>query len=113
MLSGLKWSVLAKLIVQLISWAATFFVIRLLSPEDYGLVEISSVAFSMVNLLTVNGFVSALVKTQDKSPQRANQVFTISLIINTFVRSVCEVRFVTSLKTRIHSSSVIVIRTRG
>ena len=36
-MSALKWAAAAKLAVQLISWAGTLIVVRLLSPADYGL----------------------------------------------------------------------------
>jgi hypothetical protein len=41
LLSGLKWVAMGRLFTQLISWSMTFFVLRLLSPSDYGLVALS------------------------------------------------------------------------
>lgn len=81
--SGLKWSALSKLFTQLISWFSTFFVIRLLNPEDYGVVAIASLLFSFATIFAVNGFVSALIKEQEKSPKLASDIFTLSLAIYT------------------------------
>jgi hypothetical protein len=35
-LSALRWSAATRLVGQAVSWAMTIFVIRLLSPSDYG-----------------------------------------------------------------------------
>ncbi|WP_085300421.1 lipopolysaccharide biosynthesis protein [Cognaticolwellia mytili] len=77
-ITGLKWSAIAKLLVQLFSWISTFLVIRLLSPNDYGLVAITSVIFTFISIFTVNGFVTALVKSQNIKEQGSNQLFTLS-----------------------------------
>jgi len=83
-ISGLKWSAIAKLVVQVFSWISTFLVIRILSPSDYGLVAITSVIFTFISIFTVNGFVTALVKSQNIKGQGSNQLFTLSLGIYVF-----------------------------
>ena len=40
-LAGLKWTVLGRLASQMVTWAITIYVIRLLSPEDYGLMALA------------------------------------------------------------------------
>jgi teichuronic acid exporter len=81
-LHGLKWSILAKLFVQILSWASLFYVIRLLSPEAYGLMAILVIIFNVVSMVAVNGFITTLIKLQDKSLKDASQVFSISLLLN-------------------------------
>jgi len=80
-LNGLKWSVLSKLIVQIFSWASTFLIIRILTPNDYGIIAIVTVFFSLVHIFAVNGFVSALVKNRSADRLSASQIFTLSLIV--------------------------------
>ena len=80
-LSGLKWTALSKLLSQLFSWASTFLVIRILTPEDYGLIAIVSVFFTFITIFTVNGFVTSLVKTQNAGKEVCNQLFTLSFIL--------------------------------
>ncbi len=82
-LRGLKWSLLAKLLTQIISWVATFYVIRLLSPEDYGVIAIYSIFYSFITIFAVNGFMSSLIKTQRKSSEISSVIFTLSLFVYT------------------------------
>jgi O-antigen/teichoic acid export membrane protein len=81
-LHGLKWSVLSKIITQLFSWASTFVVIRLLSPQDYGLMALAMTFVLFGNLFSSGGFITALVKIQEKNTEKASQMFTISLVVN-------------------------------
>ncbi len=80
-LSGLKWSALSKLLVQLFSWTSTFLVIRILTPEDYGLIAITSVFFTFITIFTVNGFVTSLVRAQELDKKVCSQLFTLSLAL--------------------------------
>ena len=80
-INGLKWSILAKFAVQVFSWVSTFLIIRILSPEDYGIVAIASLVFDLVSIFALNGFISALVKTQNINVKSASQVFTFSLSV--------------------------------
>ena len=81
-IDGLKWSVMAKILTQAFSWISTFMVIRILTPEDYGLVGISMVFFSFIAMFTTNGLTSALIQTQGRDEKPANQIFTLSLLLN-------------------------------
>ncbi|WNC68457.1 lipopolysaccharide biosynthesis protein [Thalassotalea nanhaiensis] len=80
-LHGLKWSFLSKFCSQTISWIVTFWVIRLLTPADYGVVALVTVFFAFISIFAVNGFVSALVKMKNITTQAARQIFTISLFM--------------------------------
>jgi teichuronic acid exporter len=81
-MSGLAWSVASKLITQVFSWVSTFFVIRMLTPEDYGLMAIAAVFFMLVTMFTTNGLSSALVNEQKRSPRASNLIFTFSIAVN-------------------------------
>jgi teichuronic acid exporter len=80
--SGLKWSALSKLAAQVFSWVSTFWVIRILTPEDYGLVAVAMVFFSFIGMFTNNGLVTALLQDQSKSKAKCDQIFTLSIGIN-------------------------------
>ena len=81
-LHGIKWSFFAKLIAQVFSWISTFFVMRMLSPEDYGVVAIAMVFFTFIVTFTSNSFISALVRIQEVDGRVSDAIFTISLAIN-------------------------------
>jgi len=61
-LTALKWAGLAKLASQLISWAATLVVLRLLHPEDYGLMAIVSVVITVLANIAELGIGAAVVQ---------------------------------------------------
>jgi O-antigen/teichoic acid export membrane protein len=48
-MSGIKWLALTKIIIQVFRWGATFWVIRQLNPNDYGVMAIAEI---LINLLT-------------------------------------------------------------
>lgn len=81
-ISGLKWSFMAKFLTQIFSWVSTFMVIRILSPDDYGIVAIAMVFFSFILMFTNNGLVSALVRNKNVDKKPASQIFSLSLAIN-------------------------------
>ena len=47
-LSGLRWIAVAKFSTQLISWASTIVVMRLLQPDDYGLMAMAVIFHSSI-----------------------------------------------------------------
>jgi O-antigen/teichoic acid export membrane protein len=59
---GLKWSSIAKLAGQTVSWVVTLAVFRLLTPEDYGLMALSMVLVSVVAGVAEFGLGSSLVQ---------------------------------------------------
>jgi len=52
-MSGVKWLALTKIIIQLFRWGATFWVIRQLNPNDYGIMAIAEI---IINLLVALNF---------------------------------------------------------
>ncbi|MGH7664215.1 MAG: lipopolysaccharide biosynthesis protein [Gemmatimonadaceae bacterium] len=59
---GLAWSGAARWGGQLLAWAATLVVARVLTPSDYGLVAAASVLVGLFDLTTDCGLSSALVQ---------------------------------------------------
>lgn len=62
--SGLKWTGIAKLGSQLGSWVITLIVLRLLSPEDYGLMALVSVVISVLMTVAEMGLGSSIVQAR-------------------------------------------------
>ncbi len=83
--SGLKWSIIAKAITQIFSWISTFWVIRMLSPEDYGIMALAMTFVIFGNLFSSGGFITAIVKTQSKNYLQSSQMFTVSLVVNIII----------------------------
>jgi hypothetical protein len=49
-LSGARWTLAAKISLQLFTWPVTIVVIRLLEPGDYGLLAMAMVIIGFVSL---------------------------------------------------------------
>ena len=80
---GMKWSLYAKLIAQIFSWVVTFVVIRILVPEDYGIIEIATAMISLGIALGVSGFSDVIVQKKTHDKQLCAQVLTIAVVFNT------------------------------
>lgn len=81
-LSGLKWIAGAKLGGQLITWGITLVVIRLLSPEDYGLLAMATVFVAFLLMMAEAGLGQALVQKQDVDKTSLRQTFGIVVVVN-------------------------------
>jgi O-antigen/teichoic acid export membrane protein len=76
------WRSGSQLAGQLIAWASTFLVIRLLDPSDYGLLAMTGVVLAFLNLLNGWGFASALVREESTDKRRIRQAFGMLLLVN-------------------------------
>lgn len=81
-LLGLGWSVGARFLSQLITWAITLMVIRLLTPADYGLMALAGMFIFFFALLNELGLGAALIQKQEIDESILRQVFGILLLIN-------------------------------
>jgi O-antigen/teichoic acid export membrane protein len=76
------WRSGSQVVAQLITWAATFLVIRLLDPHDYGLFAMTQVVLVFLNLMNGYGFASALIQSESIDRERVRQVFGLLLLLN-------------------------------
>lgn len=84
-LTGLKWAALGKLSSQLITWAITIYIIRLLSPEDYGLMALATIFSALFSFIAEIGLGPTLVQTKDLPAERIRQIFGLVLLSNSGV----------------------------
>src|SRR5688500_8260088 len=76
------WRSGSQLAAQLVAWATTFLVIRLLEPSDYGLIAMTGVVLTLLNLLNGWGFASSLIRDERIDDERIGQVFGMLLLMN-------------------------------
>lgn len=76
------WRSGSQIVAQLITWTATFLVIRLLSPSDYGLFAMTQAILVFLTLMSGHGFANALVRRETISPHEIRQVFGMLLLLN-------------------------------
>ncbi|MFO1272328.1 MAG: lipopolysaccharide biosynthesis protein [Rubrivivax sp.] len=78
--SALKWATVAKLVVQITSWAGTLVVVRLLSPEDYGLMAKVAVVCSISAAIAELGLGAAIVRSTEVSRDDLRRLSGASLL---------------------------------
>ena len=83
--SGIKWGTGAKLSGQLVSWVCTIIVIRLLTPEDYGLMALASAFVSFLILFNELGLGAALIQRQDLDETTLRKAFGLLFLFNLFL----------------------------
>ncbi len=82
LINGAKWVVVGKVFSQVVSWGVTIFVMRLLSPSDYGLMAVAMSVISLLSHLNEFGLNSALVQANDISERQCGAVFGMMLLIS-------------------------------
>ncbi len=80
--AGLKWGSIAKLVSQITSWVVTLAVLRLLSPDDYGLMALCMVVVSVLTGFAEFGLGSSLVQATNLDQQQLSRVAGAILTLN-------------------------------
>lgn len=81
-LTAIRWTATARFLGQLISWAFTIIVIRILSPADYGLMAMAIVLMTFLYLINSIGLDSALIQKKDVTEQMRRQAFGFVILLN-------------------------------
>src|SRR6476660_4526105 len=80
--SGVIWKSGSQIVGQITAWLSTFLVIRLLSPSDYGLVAMTGVILTFLDLFNGWGFASSLVRDDKTDKQKIGQAFAMLILMN-------------------------------
>ena len=80
--SAVIWRSGSQIVAQLFQWAATFLVIRILSPADYGLFAMTGVVLVFLNMLNGHGLASGLVRQAEVTDRQIRQLFGMLLLLN-------------------------------
>ena len=86
--SAVIWRSGSQILAQIITWASTLAVIRLLDPSDYGLFAMTQVVLSFLAFLNGWGFASALVQSDSIDPFRIRQAFGLLLLLNALLAAI-------------------------
>jgi teichuronic acid exporter len=81
-LKGFLWAGTSNFFSQLISWASTILVIRLLSPSDYGLMAMITIAISFFLVLSEVGLGASVIQTLELKDHFLRQLFGFVLLTN-------------------------------
>lgn len=80
--SAVRWLGAGRLIAQVISWTITIVVMRILSPQDYGIAAMSATVIALISLVSEFGFGTAIVQAKSITRQQTESVFGASLMFN-------------------------------
>lgn len=80
--SAVIWRSGTQILGQIIAWASTFLVIRLLDPSDYGLFAMTQVILVLLNMLNGYGLASAIIQRPDADARAVRQLFGMLLLLN-------------------------------
>ena len=80
--SAVIWRSGSQILAQLVQWAATFLVIRILDPHDYGLFAMTGVILVFLNMLNGYGLASGLIQRETVGPREVRQLFGMLLLLN-------------------------------
>lgn len=84
-MSALRWGAGTKVVGQIIAWAMTIIVIRLLSSADYGLMAIAMMFVSFLTLLNEMGMRTVLIQKADLDDLLVRQIFGLIILLNLFL----------------------------
>lgn len=80
--SAVIWRSGSQILAQLVQWAATFLVIRILNPHDYGLFAMTGVVLVFLNMLNGYGLASGLIQKPEITQRDIRQLFGMLLLLN-------------------------------
>jgi O-antigen/teichoic acid export membrane protein len=78
---GIAWVGSVKWIVQLLTWASTIVVARILSPGDYGLLAMGTVLLSFITLLGESGIGATVITVRDITAEQTAQINGAALLM--------------------------------
>ncbi len=80
--SAVIWRSGSQVLAQLVQWASTFLVIRILNPHDYGLFAMTGVVLVFLNMLNGYGLASGLIQKPEITRRDIRQLFGMLLLLN-------------------------------
>jgi PST family polysaccharide transporter len=81
LLHGIAWTGGIKWLTQLLSWASTLIVARILTPADYGLVGMATVYLGFVQLVNEFGLTAAVIQRRDLDEDQIARIGGLSALL--------------------------------
>ena len=80
--SAVFWRWGSQVLSQLITWASTILVVRLLSPHDFGLFAMTQAVLTALNFVNGYSFATSLIRARTVDERRIGQVFGLLIVSN-------------------------------
>lgn len=84
-MSGARWTLAARVGMQLVTWPITIIVMRLLEPGDYGVFAIAMLVSGFITLFSELGLGAALVQSPELHEPQIRMACTLVLLLNTAI----------------------------
>jgi teichuronic acid exporter len=81
-LNALRWNAVVRLAAQATTWFITIIVMRLLTPGDYGLINLATIFLGFCALINELGAVPALIQRQEIDERLVRKIFGLVLASN-------------------------------
>jgi teichuronic acid exporter len=81
-IAGLKWTAMAKVLGQTVGWLITLVIVRLLAPEDYGLMAITTVIIAILASVAELGVGASLVQAPTLARDELKRVAGLVVSLN-------------------------------
>jgi PST family polysaccharide transporter len=78
---GIAWTGAIRWATQMLSWAATFILARLLTPTDYGLVGMAMIYIGLAQIVSEGGVAAAVVQQRDLTEQQIAELNGLAAMI--------------------------------
>lgn len=83
-LNGIGWSSLSSIINYILLFTRTFILVRILAPQDFGLMALSLLLLSTIKQFSYLGLEQALIQQTNVNKSTVNTIWTISIIRGIF-----------------------------
>ena len=80
--TSLRWMTGMRIAGQIFTWGSTLFVIRLLSPEDYGLMAMATVVIGFLANTNEMGLGSAIIQKKELDKILVEKIFGMLLLFD-------------------------------
>ena len=81
MAHAVAWNAIARWASQILSWASTILVARLLTPYDYGLIGMAGLYLSLAMLISQAGIGQVIIAIRDLTNRQIAELNTVSLLL--------------------------------
>ena len=81
-LTAFRWTATVRFLSQVLAWAITLLVVRLLAPADYGLLAMASVFVAFLTMFSEFGLGPAVVQRRDIDDPLLKRVFGVVLVVH-------------------------------
>jgi teichuronic acid exporter len=88
LVSGIAWTGGTKWATQILSWAATLIVARILSPADYGLMGMAMVYLGLVTMISEFGLTASILRHRQLSEEQIARIGGFSVVMGLVIAGI-------------------------